>query len=80
MSDNIPLKKMEIQRVSIRDVNRDKTDPRNLLCIIMSVDKIKHYKLGTKNQILKQKYQEIIFLFGRIVFKFPITLLLEKKL
>ncbi|XP_026467840.1 KRAB-A domain-containing protein 2-like [Ctenocephalides felis] len=44
-------------RVSIPDIDRGKTDPKNLICIVLSKDNnIDLYKLGAEEGVLKQAY------------------------
>jgi hypothetical protein len=43
-------------RMSIPEVDRNKGDPRNIIFVIINIDKNKNYKLGNKNGTLTQLY------------------------
>lgn len=51
-----PVKDGDAVKEPIFDVARVKTNSRNLLCVVMSVDRSKYYTLATKSGILKQNY------------------------
>jgi hypothetical protein len=45
-------------RVSILEVDRSKRDPRNIIFVIINIDKNQNYKLGNKNSTLTQLYSK----------------------